>query len=184
MTTINDAFPKPHLKAHDLGGRARVLTVSRFMMKELYDRKEKKRVPKPVLYFQGATKYLCLTPTTWEQIVTVTGEETAEKWVGKNLELYPTQETHGGDTWQVIRIRKPSQPAPAAQPAPRKAEVGPAQGNDPQQLQEAKRKEYRRLVDMLGITDEDGKAIYLELGKDFEKACEYLRKEYADQLDF
>ena len=173
MTTINDAFPKPHLKAHDLGGKPRVVTVSRFMMKELWDRKAKEKVPKPVLYFKGVPKYLCLNPTTWEQIVSITGEETAERWAGRAVELFPTQEVHGGETWQVIRVRKPSQQAQSKQPAP-------SNGNP---VQEIGKVEYRRLVDKLGLTDEDALAVYRSCESNFPKAYAYLEKEYADLLE-
>ena len=176
MTTIHDAFPKPHLKAYDLKGLPRVVTIKRFEMKPLWDRKEGCNKPKPVLHFEGVPKYLILIPTTWEKIAEILDEPMAEKWVGKCIELYPNKERHAGELWDVIRVRKPSQPMqtpqqPAAPPDVRQAkEIGP--------------KQYRALVDRLGIPDEEALAIYKECGKDYSKAYAYLEKEYAELLEF
>ena len=117
---ISAAFTSTYLKAGDLGGQPRIVTVRTCVMEELGQGKDKEK--KPVLYFEKGPKGFVLNVTNANTITKVYGDDTAN-WAGKPIEIYPTQTEFRGDMVDAIRIRVPdvdprSTPAPTTPPAP------------------------------------------------------------------
>ncbi|KAA3644783.1 MAG: hypothetical protein DWQ07_15365 [Chloroflexi bacterium] len=107
MPTLDDAFPKPHLKSVDLQGEPRLATIKRVTRKALWDHKTQSQRPQWVVFFHEYAKYLILNQTIGEAIASVAGDREFSQWVGAKVVLYPTQEDSFGDTWDVIRVRAP-----------------------------------------------------------------------------
>jgi uncharacterized protein (DUF697 family) len=93
--------------AFDLNGKDVAVTISRVEAGVLVGQNGRK-AKKPVVYFEGKEKGLALNATNAKIISALYGNYT-EKWIGKQITLYPTTTTMGGDTVECIRVR-PSAP--------------------------------------------------------------------------
>jgi hypothetical protein len=105
VTTIHDLFPSRFLKASDLKGQRRVLTISKITSEEIG--REKKR--KPVVYFQKCTKGLPLNITNGRKIAEVVGSESITDWPGKQIALYSKPDVeYAGQVGPAIRVDYPT----------------------------------------------------------------------------
>ncbi len=111
------------LKAADLQGQTARVTIESCVVETLKDQAGKEE-QKPVLRFLGKEKRLTLNVTNTNTIADLLGSE-SDLWIGKQIELYPTQTEFGGKMVDCIRVRMPSSTpatpllgaAPAQQPA-------------------------------------------------------------------
>src|SRR5262249_6526195 len=104
-TTIDDLFPSRFLKASDLMGQRRVLTISKVTSEEIG--REKTR--KPVVYFQKCSKGLPLNKTNGKKIAEVVGSKLITDWPGKQIALYPKQDVEfAGQIGPAIRVDYPT----------------------------------------------------------------------------
>ena len=108
MTTVNDAFPSPYLRAADLNNRTAKLKMEKVVFEEIGQDKDQK----PVLYFVDTKKGLVLNKTNATTIGAVYGQE-LEGWTGKEIELFSQMAPFQGQTVPAIRVR-----AAAEEPAP------------------------------------------------------------------
>jgi hypothetical protein len=117
--TRDEVFPSKYLKAADLKGKARIVTIesARYETLKSLDGKEKQKI---VLYFKNVPKALPLNATNFDAVCDATGFPDTEDWPGQRIELYPTKTSMGGQLVECIRIRLPSdsRPAAAAPPPP------------------------------------------------------------------
>ena len=102
-TTINDLFPSRFLKAADLKGQRRIVTIKKVTREELGKGKEKKAV----VYFGEAKKGLVLNVTNARKIAAVTGSEVIDQWLGKKIALVSAEIEFGGDLVNAIRVASP-----------------------------------------------------------------------------
>lgn len=117
---VSDAFPSNYIKAADLQDR-NVLVVMRCVEMEKLGDDEK-----PVLYFQGKEKGLCLNKTNANNIATVYGDDT-EDWTGKEIVLFPAMVDFQGRTVAAVRVRAPqAKDRKNGNGAPRQAAPAPA----------------------------------------------------------
>ena len=125
----DEVFPSKYLKAADLKGKPRIVTIesARYEPLKGLDGKETYKI---VLYFENVPKSLPLNATNFDAVCDATGFPDTEDWPGQRIELYPTKTTMGGKAVDCIRIRRPSasRPAVAAPPPPPPSE--PAEIND------------------------------------------------------
>ena len=112
---ISAAFPSNYVKAADLNGKPRPLTIRTCVMEELGQGSDKET--KPVLYFNGAQKGLVLNKTNTKVIVEAYGKETIN-WEGKPVEVFPTTTEFKGETVDAIRVRVVPEVQPEKQPEP------------------------------------------------------------------
>ena len=129
----SDAFPSRYMRADDLQGTDRIVTITSVDFEDFTDPKTRRTETKPVLRFrEKAAKDLVLNRTNFKTISTVLGEET-DDWVGQSIVLYATRVESFGDMVEAIRIRdrkpKPAA-APAARPAPPPVPVEESVGSD------------------------------------------------------
>jgi hypothetical protein len=99
---LSEAFPSNFLQATDLKNRNITVTIAR------YDREEigrDKRI-KPILYFHGARKGLVLNKTNARAIANSYGTN-LDKWIGRQIILYPRMVDFGGEEVLAIRVRIP-----------------------------------------------------------------------------
>jgi hypothetical protein len=99
-TTIDDLFPSRYLKAADLKGQKRTLTISKITSEEVG--KDKKA--EPIIYFQKCTKGLVLNKTNAKRIAEVLGSKALADWPGKSVALYSKMVEFAGDLVPAIRI--------------------------------------------------------------------------------
>ncbi len=115
MTTVNDAFPSPYLKAADLNNRTIKLKMDNVTFEEIGQEKDKK----PVLFFAEVKKGLVLNKTNATTIGAVHGQE-FEGWTGKEIELFEQMVPYQGQNVPSIRVRAVSdEPVP---PRPTRAD--------------------------------------------------------------
>jgi hypothetical protein len=114
--TRDEVFQSKYLKAADLKGKPRIVTIesARYETLKGLDGKETRKI---VLYFENVPKSLPLNATNFDAVCDATGFPDTEDWPGQQIELYPTKTTMGGKTMDCIRIRRPSS-RPMAPPAP------------------------------------------------------------------
>lgn len=104
VTTISDLFPSRYLKAADLKGQRRILTLSKIASEEVGRAKERK----PIVYFQKCTKGMVLNKTNANKIAEVVGSKNIADWPGKQVVLYPTMVDLSGNLVEGIRVDHPT----------------------------------------------------------------------------
>lgn len=114
---ISKVFPSKYVAAADLNGKTVPLTIARVTMEEMITH-DNKKVNKPVVWFEKATKGLVLNLTNAKIIATLYGDET-DDWTGERISIYPTRVKAFGVMQDAIRVREevPAQPKPTAQAA-------------------------------------------------------------------
>lgn len=105
---INSLFPSNYLKAADLKGAARQVTIESVAVEDMGQGEKK-----PVLKFAGVPTGLVLNKTNAQMIAAHFGTETTS-WTGKQIELYPDKVPFQGRIVDAIRVR--ATPPPAVQP--------------------------------------------------------------------
>lgn len=106
-------FDSDWLRHCDLADRPHTVTITKVVQGELRNGKTKTR--KPVVHFREFEKPFGLNKTNGKAIATLYTVET-ERWVGKQVELYPARTTFGSEEVDCIRVRPPragKAPAPA-----------------------------------------------------------------------
>ena len=126
---INEIYGGDYLKADDLQGQPRQLTISSWSLKEFNDGSRK-----IVLAFSKGTKTLVMNATNANSLGGSFGFDT-DAWVGKTIELRPERVNFQGRMVDAIRAypmgnsadtsqafqqpaAAPAAPQPAAQPRP------------------------------------------------------------------
>jgi arabinogalactan endo-1,4-beta-galactosidase len=113
---VSETFPSKYLKASDLQGREVKVIMQHVEMEKLGDDM------KPVLYFKGKEKGVCLNKTNSNTIADAYGDDT-DDWADQELILFSVMVDFQGKVGPAIRCRVPTakdrkQPAPAKKPDP------------------------------------------------------------------
>ena len=126
---ISEAYPSKYLKAADLDGQDRAVSIRACIQEELGQGVEMET--KPVLYFDGGQKGLVLNKTNAQAIADDYGDDT-EAWAGREIVLFIQKVTFQGKLMPAIRVRTQATPQPAVQhaPAPPAPETDGAPLND------------------------------------------------------
>lgn len=95
---ITDLFPSSFLKAADLGGQIREVTIESLTQEQLSDGQSK-----PVLKFVGIPKGLILNRTNAVSLAAALGPET-DAWTGKRIRLFATPVQFQGRFVDAIRV--------------------------------------------------------------------------------
>jgi hypothetical protein len=101
---ISKIFPSKYVKAADLEGRTITLTISKVTMDEMLTH-DNKKVKKPVVWFERATKGFVINLTNALIIGNLYGDET-DNWAGCRISLYPTKVRAFGEMQDCIRVRE------------------------------------------------------------------------------
>src|SRR5262249_3559814 len=109
---LSSVFTSKWLKAADLNGQARLVTIESVKLETI----EQGKPAKLVVMFCGLTQGLGLNKTNANTVSSFFGDDT-DDWVGKKIVLYPTQVDFQGRLIDCIRVRQPkaqtNTPAPA-----------------------------------------------------------------------
>src|SRR4051812_25508125 len=117
MPNLNEGFPGKYLKAADLAGKAVTLTITNVIFEPVGPSGERKLQ----VFFAEQKKIWVCNRTNSKTISKVYGGDT-EDWIGKQIVLFPTTTTFGGETVDCIRVKAP----PAGGAAPAAAAAPPA----------------------------------------------------------
>jgi hypothetical protein len=117
MVTRNEAFPSRSFKAADIPAEGLPLKIAKVEQEKVGPDQELKWV----LYFKGHDKQLILNATNWDLIAATLREEDSDNWIGKTIELYPTQTQFGKKMVDCIRVRRYRLAAQATSARPAKA---------------------------------------------------------------
>jgi hypothetical protein len=98
-----------YLKAADLNGEDKVLTIESVTEEEVGVERERK----PVVFFRGMQKGLVLNKTNADRLAHRLGDETGA-WRGANVELYSELVSYQGQKMEGLRVRVKS---PASAPS-------------------------------------------------------------------
>lgn len=105
---VNDIKQSKYIKAADLQGQERTLTISNVVMENVG--REDAPENKAVVYFQGAQKGMVLNITNLDALTVAYGEET-DLWIGKPVTLFTVRVMFQGQMVDGLRVRAPSAPA-------------------------------------------------------------------------
>ena len=121
MVTRNEAFPSRFFKAADITEEGLPLKIAKVEQEKVGPDQELKWV----LYFKGHDKQLVLNGTNWDLIAAALREEDSDNWIGKTIELYPTQTQFGKKMVDCIRVRRhrPAAQGASARPANDAADI-------------------------------------------------------------
>lgn len=116
MGNWRDSIPSKWLKASDLEGKPRLVTIKKFTEEKL----QGETFPKPAVWFREEEKALILNITNGKKIEQICGTGDPDKWPGKRIVIFPTETELRGETVDCIRVRAPKpgakMPAPVEEP--------------------------------------------------------------------
>jgi hypothetical protein len=95
---IASAFPGKNLKAADLAGKTKTLTIAGVAMQTVGDDR------KPVMTFSDCDQGLVLNKTNSNTIMDIFGGDT-DAWAGQRIELYQTKVQFGMEMVDAIRVQ-------------------------------------------------------------------------------
>lgn len=103
MSDVRAMFDDIHVKAWDLEGKDRIVTIEKVTAGELKD-KSGKSSKKPIVHLAGKSKGLVLNKTNMKTVAAMYGYDT-RAWAGQKIIIYPTTTSMGGETVDCIRVR-------------------------------------------------------------------------------
>lgn len=124
MPSWRDSIPSKWLKASDLDGKPRLVTIKKFSVETVGEDK------RPVVWFGEEEKGLGLNITNGKAIENIAGSADPSRWIGKRVVIYPTETDFKGDRVECIRVRAPKAgaklPPPPPEPEPEPIDEGDA----------------------------------------------------------
>lgn len=99
-------FPSRYVKEADLQGKHIRVKIQSVQMEAVgQDESEK-----PVVYFQGKKKGLCLNKINASMIEEISGSDDTDNWAGVEIVLYPSRTEYQGKRVPCIRVAPPDEP--------------------------------------------------------------------------
>jgi hypothetical protein len=112
MAKASDFFPSNYLRAGDLTGKPRVVTIDRVETGTFEN--DGKKQTKPVIQFKdNGVKGLVCNKTNFMLIAAIHGDDT-DGWSGKRITLYPEMVSFKGQVTESVRVRRAPEPAAPA----------------------------------------------------------------------
>lgn len=100
---INNSFPSNYLKAADLQGKRITLTIREVTVENVG------KDDKPIVYFEGKEKGLCLNKTNSITITEIAGTPETDNWTGTKIVLFSAKVDFQGQRVDAIRIDWPAE---------------------------------------------------------------------------
>jgi hypothetical protein len=113
---VTQLYPDKWLSAAHLQGRTVTVTVETSTVEQLYNPRTKTKEAKFVLSFYKKQLRMVLNKTQAETMVTVTGCDDSDGWIGHQIAISPARTPGGQDT--ILISRPPTPPAAPSAPAP------------------------------------------------------------------
>ena len=96
---IQAAFPGKYIKAADLAGKPKIVTIANVSMQKVGDDN------KPVMQFLDCDQNMVLNLTNSNTTADILGSSDTDKWSDKRIELYATKVQFGAKMVDAIRVR-------------------------------------------------------------------------------
>ena len=104
MATAEDFFPSNYLKAADLGGKEKLVTIDR-VESDAFEN-DNRKVVKPVIHFkEGGVKPMVCNKTNFLMIAAACGKD-SDTWPGKQVILYPDLVPFKGTVTEAVRAKR------------------------------------------------------------------------------
>lgn len=104
-TNFQAAFDSKYIRAFELRGQAHKVKIAGVRIEglQLPGQKDKKKAP--ILKMEGKAKELVLNKTNAKKIAEMLGTQIIEKWVGREITIYPTKTKFGQNVVDCIRVK-------------------------------------------------------------------------------
>lgn len=99
MPKLGEIFKSASLKAEDLKGRRRNLTITQVEIKDFGDGQ-----PKPILHFEETEKTFVANKTNSMTLASLTGSDDTDEWAGWVITLRPDMTQYQGKPMPCIRV--------------------------------------------------------------------------------
>ena len=109
--TVSELFPSKWLKADDLSQPVSI-AIESVQFEDVYDKEERKYVPKLTIAFHKAQKRMIPNKTQCEAIWQITGTERFADWVGHIVQLAPGMALNRKPTIMVSKAASQAKPEP------------------------------------------------------------------------
>lgn len=96
---LDQVFKSASLKAEDLKGRRRTLTISEVEIKDFGDGQ-----PKPIFHFEETEKTFVANKTNSMTLASLTGSDDTDDWTGWCITLRPDMTQYQGKPMPCIRV--------------------------------------------------------------------------------
>lgn len=101
----DELFPRKHMKAEDLRGRAWTVKVAGVREVKVFNPRLNQEEAKIAVQFENAQRYLLLNKTQALKLFEITGAETARGWVGHRVMIVPAKTRRG--QWTIEMMQPP-----------------------------------------------------------------------------
>lgn len=122
---LDELYPRKHMKAEDLRGRAWTVKIAAVKEVKVFNPRLNQEEAKIAVCFENAQRYLLINKTQAAALFAVTDAETARGWVGHRVMIVPARTRRG--QW-TIEIMEPPREEAAEREATTAAEPAPAGG--------------------------------------------------------
>jgi hypothetical protein len=104
MPKASDFFPSNYMRAGDLAGKERIVTIDRVETSTFEN--DGKKQSKPVVHFRyNGIKPLVCNKTNFLLIAAALGDD-SDGWTGKRISLYPDMVGFKGTVQEAVRVRR------------------------------------------------------------------------------
>jgi hypothetical protein len=104
MPRKSDVYPSKYFRASDYPDDwTQIVQVELVRLEEFHD--NGKKTERPVAYFKGVKSGLVITPTKWDAIAAVVGDDDFVTWKGHVFQLYRDWTHMGGKRVPTIMVR-------------------------------------------------------------------------------
>src|SRR5215510_10124026 len=110
MPSTADFFHSNYLKASDLAGKERQVTITHIEARKFENDTKRKPV---ALFKETGAKGLVLNKTNFVTVAAIHGDN-SDNWAGKQITIYPDFTSYQGKPIETIRIRRAAAAAAAA----------------------------------------------------------------------
>ena len=111
--SFSDLYGRDDLKCKHLEDQSRVVTIADIKVVSVKKWKSSEKIRRYWLGFKEFERGLVLNVTNGRRIADAYGDALKE-WLGRTIELYPSETEVGGETVECIRVRIPAERKPLA----------------------------------------------------------------------
>lgn len=101
----DELFPRKHMKAEDLRGRAWTVKIVSVKEVKVFNPRLSQEETKIAVHFENAQRYLLINKTQALTLFDITGADTARGWVGHRVMVVPAKTRRG--QWTIEMMEPP-----------------------------------------------------------------------------
>lgn len=144
MPSYHEVYPEKWLKPEHLGGKARVVTITRVFLEPIFNPQTRKQEQRLAASLSNTDKLLAINKTNAAEIEKITGTDDYDFWSGTRIRLSPGRAHNGKATILISEVPVSQQPTPVPAESvvhgrPQEAPVHGREGSTVHGQQEAER---------------------------------------------